>query len=116
MIALSPKIGENRVVYVPRTAPHIQTFTILHDAPDYSVDYIEDYVPIRILCPTELNNAEKQYSEAIFHIHGGGFISMSSNSHQGYTRHWAKDLQVPIFSVDYKLAPKFPYPRALDDV
>ena len=51
----------------------------------------------------------------IIHIHGGGFISMSSGSHQVYTRKWANSLKVPIFSIDYGLAPKYPYPKAFDD-
>jgi acetyl esterase/lipase len=41
----------------------------------------------------------------IFHIHGGGFISMSSFIHQTYTRIWANNLKVPIISVDYGKAP-----------
>ena len=41
----------------------------------------------------------------IFHIHGGGFISMSSFIHQTYTRTWASNLEVPIVSVDYGKAP-----------
>lgn len=51
----------------------------------------------------------------ILHIHGGGFIGMSSRSHQSYTRKWAIMLGIPIFSIDYRLAPEFPYPAALDD-
>ncbi len=41
----------------------------------------------------------------IFHIHGGGFISMSSFIHQSYTRRWANSLNIPIISVDYGKAP-----------
>lgn len=52
----------------------------------------------------------------IFHIHGGGFISMSSRCHENYTRRWAIQTAVPVFSVDYRLAPEFPYPAGLDDV
>lgn len=56
------------------------------------------------------------FSEAIvIHIHGGGFISMSSRSHQTYTRKWANQLKIPIFSIDYRLAPEFAYPAAVDD-
>lgn len=51
----------------------------------------------------------------IFHIHGGGFISMSSFIHQTYTRIWANNLKVPIISVDYGKAPQFPYPHGLHD-
>jgi hormone-sensitive lipase len=52
----------------------------------------------------------------IFHIHGGGFIAMSSRSHQSYTRKWANELQTVIFSVDYRLAPEHAFPAAVDDV
>ncbi len=40
---------------------------------------------------------------------------MSSRSHQTYSRKWANKLGVPVFSVDYRKAPKFPYPYGLDD-
>jgi len=52
----------------------------------------------------------------IIHIHGGGFIAMSSSSHENYLRKWTKRLGVPIFSIDYRLAPEHPYPKSLDDV
>lgn len=55
-------------------------------------------------------------NKVILHIHGGGFISMSSYSHQSYTRIWANELNIPIFSVDYRKAPQYPFPAGLDDV
>jgi hormone-sensitive lipase len=48
-------------------------------------------------------------------MHGGGFIAFSSKSAQPYTRIWAKSSKIPIFSVDYSLAPKHPFPQALND-
>uniref|UniRef100_A0A2L2YFM3 Hormone-sensitive lipase n=1 Tax=Parasteatoda tepidariorum TaxID=114398 RepID=A0A2L2YFM3_PARTP len=60
---------------------------------------------------------EEELSPSIlFHCHGGGFISQSPESHEIYLRHWAKDLNVPIFSVDYSLSPEAPFPRALEEV
>lgn len=41
---------------------------------------------------------------------------MSSGSHQCYTRMWAKDLKIPIFSIDYRLSPENQFPDALNDV
>ena len=35
---------------------------------------------------------------------------------QVYLRHWAKALDVPIFCVDYSLAPDDPFPRQLEEV
>ena len=61
-----------------------------------------------------LKNAFKKKTEppktVIFHIHGGGFISMSSFIHQTYTRKWANNLNVPVLSVDYGKAPEYPFP------
>jgi hormone-sensitive lipase len=52
----------------------------------------------------------------IVHVHGGGFIAMSSTTHENYLRKWTNNLGVPIFSIDYRLAPENPYPKSLDDV
>lgn len=62
------------------------------------------------------NKESDNGNKLIFHIHGGGYISMSSASHQIYTRKWANSLDVPVISIDYKLAPNNPYPDGLDDV
>jgi len=52
----------------------------------------------------------------MIHIHGGGFVAMSSSSHQSYSRRWANEIGIPIFSIDYRLAPENAYPAALNDV
>ena len=41
---------------------------------------------------------------------------MSSTSHQIYTRQVANMLFAPVFSIDYKLAPDYTFPAALNDV
>ena len=33
-----------------------------------------------------------------------------------YLRYWAKELQIPILSIDYSLAPTAPYPQAVKEV
>lgn len=52
----------------------------------------------------------------IIHIHGGGFVAQSSASHSLYLRYWAKELDIPILSIDYSLAPEFPYPRQVEEI
>lgn len=46
-----------------------------------------------------------KFKKVIFHVHGGGFISMSSASHEPYLRTFARESKAMIFSVDYPLAP-----------
>jgi hormone-sensitive lipase len=57
-----------------------------------------------------------RHNSLIIHVHGGGFVSMSSGSHQSYSRLWSNELNIPIFSIDYRLAPKDKFPAALNDV
>ncbi|KAJ8013466.1 hypothetical protein DPEC_G00030080 [Dallia pectoralis] len=51
----------------------------------------------------------------LIHFHGGGFVAQTSKSHENYLKSWSKDLNVPILSVDYSLAPDAPFPRALEE-
>ena len=59
--------------------------------------------------------AREKVQKIIIHFHGGAFISQSSDVAQPYLRRWAKELKVPIFSIDYRLAPKNPYPDPIND-
>jgi hormone-sensitive lipase len=55
------------------------------------------------------------YEKVIIHLHGGSFVSLTSRSAQTFTRRWATELRVPVFSIDYRLAPEDPFPAALED-
>ena len=51
----------------------------------------------------------------IVYIHGGGFMTGSSSSYQYYTIQFAKETGYPVFSLDYRLAPEYKFPWALND-
>jgi acetyl esterase/lipase len=51
----------------------------------------------------------------IFHIHGGGFVAMSSSGHESYLRMWAKETGMPIVSVDYSTAPESMFPVQVEE-
>jgi len=51
----------------------------------------------------------------IIHLHGGGFIALSSRSMQVFTCKWAKEVGVPVFSIDYRMPPEYPFPIAAHD-
>lgn len=66
---------------------------------------------------TWLNNEEtKDFEKVIVHIHGGGFVAQSSSSHQLYLNKWANEFKIPIFSIDYRLAPAVQFPEPVNDV
>ena len=52
----------------------------------------------------------------IIDIHGGGFISSSTLLHEKYLRKWSNKLNIPVFGINYSLAPKYQYPESLNDV
>ena len=53
---------------------------------------------------------------AVLYIHGGGYVSCSRRTHRPITTALARRTGIPVFSIDYRLAPEHPFPAALDDV
>ncbi|GGC63101.1 acetylesterase [Hoyosella rhizosphaerae] len=53
---------------------------------------------------------------AVLYLHGGGYVVGSPSTHRPICSHLAASSQSEVFSLDYRLAPEFPYPAALDDV
>ena len=49
-------------------------------------------------------------------IHGGGFVASTSTMHQLYLKDWATKLKVPIFCIDYTLAPEAQFPVQIGEV
>lgn len=54
-------------------------------------------------------------SRAIVHLHGGGYVFGSPTTHRTIGAYLAADAGVPVYMVDYRLAPEHPYPAALED-
>lgn len=52
---------------------------------------------------------------AFLYIHGGGFVAGSPRTHRPLTWRFAKDIGIPVYAIDYRLAPEHPYPAGLDD-
>lgn len=53
---------------------------------------------------------------ALLYLHGGGFVGGSPKNHRALTWRLAHGLRVPVFALDYRLAPEHPFPAGLDDV
>lgn len=52
----------------------------------------------------------------ILYVHGSGYVVCSSRTHRGITSHLSAMTGLPVFSIDYRLAPTHRYPAAQQDV
>ena len=51
----------------------------------------------------------------VLYLHGGGYFFGSPQTHRQLALNMAKHCDAPVFSLDYRLAPKHRFPAALDD-
>ena len=51
----------------------------------------------------------------LFFCHGGAFVSCNLDAYLFYAELISRQLQAPVLTVDYRLAPEHRYPAALDD-
>jgi acetyl esterase/lipase len=68
-------------------------------------------VPVRIYRRDNLPEA----TGALLFIRGGAFVFGNLESEHDRCLHYAQHSDVVVVSVEYRLAPEFPYPAALDD-
>jgi acetyl esterase/lipase len=55
-------------------------------------------------------------TEAIYYVHGSGYALCSPRTHRRLTAWLSRLTGLPVFCVDYRLAPKYRFPTAADDV
>lgn len=56
-----------------------------------------------------------QSKGALLYMHGGGYALGSASSHRHLVARLATDIGVEAWSIDYRLAPEWAYPAAVDD-
>lgn len=60
--------------------------------------------------------AQPSGSGCILYVHGGAFVAGSPRSHAYLTTNMAHASGLPVYALDYRLAPEHPFPAAVDDV
>jgi acetyl esterase/lipase len=60
-------------------------------------------------------SALKKLDKVVLDIPGGGFVAMDPRNHDDKLMGWAGKSGLPVLSLDYKKAPEFPYPYALNE-
>ena len=58
---------------------------------------------------------EREPGPAVVFLHGGGFVIGNIDTHASMCAEIARRLDLPVISVDYRLAPEHPWPAAPDD-
>ncbi|KAF1916727.1 Alpha/Beta hydrolase protein [Ampelomyces quisqualis] len=60
-------------------------------------------------------SALKKHDKVVLDIPGGGFVAMDPRNHDDKLMGWAGKSGLPVLSLDYRKAPEFPYPYALNE-
>lgn len=60
-------------------------------------------------------SALKKHDKIVLDIPGGGFVAMDPRNHDDKLMGWAGKTGLPVLSLDYRKAPEFPYPYALNE-
>lgn len=54
-------------------------------------------------------------SRVVLYFHGGGYIIGSPRTHRAMLAHLSRDAAARVLSLDYRLAPEFPFPAPVED-
>ncbi|KAH8897800.1 hormone-sensitive lipase [Thozetella sp. PMI_491] len=57
----------------------------------------------------------EHHNKIVLDIPGGGFVAMDPRCHDDRLLAWAAKTGLPVLSLDYKKAPEYPYPYALNE-
>src|SRR5262249_341561 len=67
-------------------------------------------VPAELVVPEDC-----EPGRAIVYLHGGGYATGSIHANRGLCSHIARAARARVLSVEYRLAPEYRFPAALDD-
>lgn len=57
----------------------------------------------------------KKHDKLVLDIPGGGFVAMDPRCHDDKLFAWSKRIGLPVLALDYRKAPEYPYPYALNE-
>jgi acetyl esterase/lipase len=100
--------------FTRRTLPVIRALTrlqALRISKNVEVAALPSEINVRLHRPQATDTA----GGALLWIHGGGYVIGSAAQDDRLCRRFAHRLGVPVVAVDYRLAPKHPYPAPLED-
>ena len=84
----------------------------MREVHDFDIVHAPHPVPVRLYVP---NAAKKTNGACFVFLHGGGFATCNVDSHDSLCRRIANSGNIRVLSVDYRLAPQYPFPAGPDD-
>lgn len=60
-------------------------------------------------------SALRHHTKIVLDVPGGGFVAMNPRHHDDKLMAWSGKTGLPVLSLDYKKAPEYPYPYALNE-
>ncbi|NNC36317.1 MAG: alpha/beta hydrolase [Acidimicrobiales bacterium] len=84
----------------------------MRDVHDFDITHTAHPVPVRLYVP---NAAAKSNGASFIYLHGGGFTTCDLDSHDALCRRIANSGNIRVLSVEYRLAPQYPFPAGPDD-
>jgi len=106
---IEDKLQASRVFYeklIPLAGEQEAVFAV----EDSTIGFPDRKINIRIYRPSN-----KKALPVVIYFHGGGFFKGSLETHDRPLRQLANLSGVVIISVDYRLAPEYPFPHGLND-
>ena len=83
----------------------------LRQARGMKIEQVDGDVRGEWLTPAELIFPDS----VLLYFHGGGYVSCSPRSHRPITAALARLIGCRVFALDYRLAPEYPFPDAVED-
>lgn len=107
-----PAETRRKLIEIGKTRPLPDQTGVLTE--DFYIDSDDDKVKIKIRSYRSESKKSEQLP-VILNIHGGGFVIGRIEVDDAMCIDLARKLPVNVFSVEYRLAPEYPYPTPLED-
>jgi acetyl esterase len=90
--------------------PYLKSLYIMWD---HKIPSIDHEIPVRIFLPKEMEDSDVK--GVLIFFHGGGFVIGNIDSYSNVCANMANQTGRIVVSVDYRLAPEYPFPAAVED-
>lgn len=108
----TPIEAREQILKLRQPRPAIPTHPMAEITEEF-FDTREGSVRVRILRPRDRRDGELM--PAVIYFHGGGFFAGGLDETDLIVRQIAKDADVVVFNVEYRLSPEYKFPTAVND-